>query len=56
LLPWPKYQNYGFPRFTEKQKFHDFYGKVSVLHFIGSNRFVDSTYCQLTKKLISELD
>jgi hypothetical protein len=54
ILPWPKYQNFGFPKLNAKQTVLDFDSKVSVLHFIGSNRFVDDTYAELSKKFIKE--
>ena len=54
ILPWPKYQNFGFPKLNAKQTVRDFDSKVSVLHFIGSNRFIDDTYAELSKKFIKE--
>jgi hypothetical protein len=48
ILPWPKYMNYGFP--TTGKNIKDYLGKVSVLHFIGSNRFDNRIY----EKLVNE--
>lgn len=51
ILPWPKYQNYGFPHYSNNLV--DYHGKVSLIHFIGSTRHKDSNYLKLAKKFIS---
>ncbi|MCU4675550.1 hypothetical protein N7931_07860 [Catenovulum sp. 2E275] len=50
VLPWPKYQNYKFPEFSE-----NFQGHVSVIHYIGSCRFSDRSYEKLAAQVISQL-
>lgn len=43
VLPWPRYQNHGFPYNYESQ------GAAALIHFIGSTRFFDTTYRDLVK-------
>lgn len=45
-LPWPKYRNYMFP------PTNDPFEAASFIHFIGSNRFVDSVYQKAVNKFI----
>lgn len=47
ILPWPKYQNYGFP-FTEYES------DVSVYHFIGTHRFDRGLYKKLAKQFVDK--
>lgn len=54
LLIWPKYQNYRFPVMQNIKNTDDFNGKVSLFHFIGTNRFVDNTYRNLVKKILEQ--
>ncbi|MDU0356376.1 hypothetical protein RS130_23000 [Paraglaciecola aquimarina] len=56
ILRWPQYQNYGFPKLNANQTVLDFDSKVSVLHFIGSNRFIDNTYSELAKRFVNTLN
>lgn len=50
ILPWPKYQNYGFPHYSNN--LIDYHGKVSLIHFIGSTRHKDNNYLKLAKQFI----
>ncbi|WP_412971992.1 hypothetical protein [Glaciecola sp. MF2-115] len=50
ILPWPKYQNYGFP-FDDNLDITEF----SVIHFVGSHRYDKGTYKRLAKKVITNL-
>jgi hypothetical protein len=54
VLPWPKYQNFGFPKSTRTPNEDDF-NLTSVFHFIGSNRFDFGIYSYFTKKFIGQL-
>jgi len=54
ILPWPKYQNYKYPVFNSSSNYQNFHGIVSVVHFIGSNRFSDNTYAILAKRFIHQ--
>lgn len=45
-LTWPYYQNYGFPESNEKLE------SMSLIHFIGSNRFNDFNYILLSRRFI----
>lgn len=54
VLPWPRYQNFGFPKLTKKPNKDDF-NFTSVMHFIGSNRFDFDIYNHLSKQLIKQL-
>lgn len=50
ILPWPKFQNYNFP--------HDngsIQGRVSAIHFIGSNRYDHRIYEKLSSQVINNL-
>jgi len=49
VLPWPKYQNFMEPLAK------DSINSASFIHFIGSNRFKNSTYSVQTKKIIRGL-
>lgn len=49
ILPWPEYQNFGFPF-----KRDPIFG-ASVIHFIGSNRYHDTTYSKAANSVISKL-
>jgi hypothetical protein len=51
ILPWPKYMNFGFPN-TGFNQIDDYFGKISLLHFIGSNRFDHRVYEKLVKRFI----
>ncbi|MGJ8694436.1 MAG: hypothetical protein ACSHW0_18355 [Thalassotalea sp.] len=51
ILPWPKYMNYGFPN-TGFNNVADYAGKVSLLHFIGSNRYDHRVYEKLVKLFV----
>ncbi|MCX2981310.1 hypothetical protein EYC98_10585 [Halieaceae bacterium IMCC14734] len=55
ILPWPKYQNFGFPEIAigSKLRASDFSGKTSVIHFIGSNRYDGGIYRELAEAYIS---
>ncbi len=46
ILPWPKYQNYKFPKTNES------FESTSLIHFIGTNRFSDNTYRKLCQNFI----
>jgi len=48
ILPWPRYQNYKFPITNEP------INSSTFVHFIGSNRHLDSSYAVLSKKFIQE--
>jgi len=54
VLPWPKYQNFGFPKSTKTPNEED-YNLTSVFHFIGSNRFDFGIYTHFTDKFIEQL-
>jgi hypothetical protein len=54
ILPWPKYMNFGFPE-TGFTSMKDYQGKVSMLHFIGSNRYDKNLYKKLSKNFINRL-
>jgi len=56
ILSWPKYQNYGFPVFNSDSNTKNIHSRVSVLHFIGSNRFVDNTYKDLSERMIEKIN
>lgn len=47
ILPWPKYQNHGFP-FVK----HD--SNVSLYHFIGTHRFDNGLYNNLANQFIKD--
>jgi hypothetical protein len=47
ILPWPEYQNYGFPNTNEISE------SMNFIHFIGSKRFDDSQYLILLKKFVN---
>lgn len=49
ILPWPEYQNYGFPKTNEISE------SMNFIHFIGSNRFDDSQYLHLLKQFVNEI-
>lgn len=49
ILPWPYYQNYGMPFSSENTR------AMNLVHFIGTNRFKDSTYLKLSKVVIRDL-
>ncbi|MBC7004156.1 hypothetical protein BIZ37_16455 [Photobacterium sp. BZF1] len=49
ILPWPKYMNFGFPK-TKFKLAQDTQGIVSVMHFIGSNRYDRRFYEKLANK------
>ena len=51
LLPWPKYMNFGFPE-TGLTKTQDYKGKISLIHFIGSNRFDGRVYERFVREMI----
>lgn len=53
ILPWPKYQNYGFPHYSHQLE--DFNGQVSLIHFIGSNRHKDAIYLKLVQQFINSV-
>ena len=46
VLPWPYYQNYKMPTSAENV------GDMSLIHFIGSNRFDNGTYTTVAKNII----
>lgn len=46
ILPWPEYQNYGFPKTNEACE------SMNLIHFIGENRFNDSRYLRLLKAFV----
>lgn len=53
ILSWPKYMNFGFP----DTGYHDnkqYRGKVSLIHFIGSNRFDKKVYEYFVKEVINK--
>ena len=55
VLPWPKYQNYGFPfdqSLVDKPVIN---GDVSVVHFIGTNRYSKGVYSKLIPIVIDLL-
>jgi hypothetical protein len=47
ILPWPRYQNYGFP-----QSYLQAFDSAALIHFIGSNRFLGRKYERSVKKFI----
>ncbi|WP_420933459.1 hypothetical protein ACOJR9_13500 [Alteromonas sp. A081] len=47
VLPWPKYQNYGYPPHKGSEE------EVAVYHFIGSNRHSDSHITKKTKEWLA---
>jgi len=49
ILPWPYYQNFGMPSSNEK------IASMNLVHFIGTNRFKDSSYLRLSKQVIKIL-
>lgn len=49
VLPWPKYQNFCFPEFKPLIEGANFGDEVSVIHFIGSNRFKYNVYLNYAK-------
>jgi hypothetical protein len=51
ILPWPKYMNYGFPE-TGLNSTTDYVGKISLIHFIGSNRYEKRHYERFAKAFI----
>ncbi|SEK60397.1 hypothetical protein [Ectothiorhodospira marina] len=50
LLPWPKYQNYRFPVYEG-----GFSGRVSAVHFIGSDRFHTDDYRRFANRVMRNL-
>jgi hypothetical protein len=46
-LPWPKYRNYMFP------PTNDPYEAAGFIHFIGSHRYADSTYCRAVTRFLA---
>lgn len=48
ILPWPKYQNYRYPKTNESVK------AVSFIHFIGAIRYSDLMYCRLIKLYLNK--
>lgn len=54
-LPWPKYQNFGFPFYGPLTKSPAQVKDVSVIHFIGTNRYRKNVYRQLIKKTVAML-
>jgi len=54
VLPWPKYQNFGFPKSNRTPNEDDF-NLTSVFHFIGSNRFDFGIYTYFTNKFIEKI-
>lgn len=55
VLPWPKYQNFCFPEFRPLIEGTNFNEEVSVIHFIGSNRFKYNVYLNYAKSLLNLL-
>ncbi|MDB2330865.1 hypothetical protein N9V74_04040 [Alteromonas sp.] len=55
VLPWPKYQNFCFPEFKPLIEDSSFSDEVSVIHFIGSNRFKYNVYLNYAKALLKSL-
>lgn len=51
VLPWPKYMNFGFPE-TGLREIQDYKGKVSLIHFIGSNRFDGRVYEEFVSEIV----
>lgn len=51
VLPWPKYQNFGFPEYPPLITDPTKCAEVSVVHFIGSNRFKHGVYRSLASQL-----
>ncbi|MDO6705891.1 hypothetical protein [Photobacterium sp. 1_MG-2023] len=49
VLPWPKYQNYRFPPTGEPVR------SMTLVHFIGSNRFKTSDYRKLARQAIRQI-
>ncbi|WP_034475319.1 hypothetical protein [Aestuariibacter salexigens] len=54
MLPWPDYQNFMNPEW-EVWKSNPTNGRVSLVHFIGSNRFDRGIYKLLTQKVIKSM-
>lgn len=50
ILPWPKYQNYGFPFDENVDNTNN-----SLVHFVGSHRYDKGTYQRLAAKVISDI-
>lgn len=50
ILPWPKYQNYGFP-FTNSQQL----SSASVIHFLGTHRYKGGTYEKFCRQIVASL-
>ncbi len=44
ILPWPKYQNFMFPKANEPIE------SASFIHFLGTNRYNQNSYLKLVKK------
>lgn len=53
ILRWPVYQNYKFPEYINKTKIIE--QQISLIHFIGSNRFSDRVYENLSKNFIKSI-
>jgi hypothetical protein len=51
ILPWPKYQNFGFPFLKNLADTEC----SSLIHFIGSQRFEHNTYTKLAKVAIKSM-
>lgn len=52
VLPWPKYQNFCFPVCEEVAKSPPELANISVLHFIGSNRFNYGVYTHVAREFV----
>jgi len=55
LLPWPKYQNFGFPFYKPLTSDPTHTSDVSIMHFIGTNRYRKGVYRQLIRKTVNIL-
>lgn len=54
ILPWPKYQNFGFPFYSKNHT--DYIGKTSLIHFIGTNRHKSNLYRVMINRFIESFN
>lgn len=54
VLPWPKYQNFGYPFMDNPKLLASYEGRVALMHFIGPHRHDLSVYKKLAARFISK--
>ncbi|MDC8830339.1 hypothetical protein [Alteromonas gilva] len=50
VLPWPEYQNFGFPKIEPAKDLNMYIEQSVLIHFIGPNRFDYRIYESLSKR------